>query len=144
MEGRAMTAETTDLQALRQRLERVERESRRLKCIGVVVLAGIVGAVLMGQAKANRVVQAEKFVVQDASGRARAELGAAPDGRAALVFFDRNGRSRIELRILPDDRVGLLLQGKDEKPLAALRVLPDGRALLAIYDKEERLHWQTP
>lgn len=139
-----MTAETTDLQALRQRLERVEQESRRLKQIGVVVLAGIVGAVLMGQAKASRVVQAEKFIVQDASGRTRAELGTAPDGRVALVLFDQNGRSRIELRVLPDDRVGLLLHSKDEKPRAALRVLPDGRALLTLYDKEERLHWQTP
>lgn len=139
-----MTAETTDLQALRQRLERVEQESRRLKQIGVVVLAGIVGAVLMGQAKASRVVQAEKFIVQDASGRTRAELGTAPDGRVALVLFDQNGRSRIELRVLPDDRVGLLLHSKDEKPRAALRVLPDGRALLSLYDNEERLHWQTP
>jgi len=139
-----MTAETTDLQGLRQRLERVERESRRLKQIGVVVLAGIVGAVLMGQAKASRVVQAEKFVVQDGSGRARAELGTTPDGRVALVLFDQNGRSRIELRVLPDDRVGLLLHSKDQKPRAALRVLPDGRAMLAIYDKDEKLHWQTP
>jgi len=136
-----MTAETTDLQALQHRLE---RESRRLKQIGVVVLAGIVGAVLMGQVKASRVVQAEKFVVQDASGRTRAELGTAPDGRVALVLFDQNGRSRIELRVLSDDRVGLLLYSKDEKPSAALRVLSDGRALLALYDKEERLHWQTP
>ena len=58
-----------------QRLDRLERENRRLKLLGSLVLIGIATLLLMGQAKPNRVakvIEAEKFILRDSSGSERA------------------------------------------------------------------------
>ncbi|MFQ5918328.1 MAG: hypothetical protein ACE5I0_11010 [Candidatus Binatia bacterium] len=77
---------------LEQGLDRLERENRRLKCIGALVLVGIAAVVLMGQAKSSKVakvIEAESFVVRDNSGTMRTELGPR-----TLKFFDENGQER--------------------------------------------------
>jgi hypothetical protein len=38
------------LDTLKRRLDRVERENRRMKCVGAVLLVGIAAVLLMGQA----------------------------------------------------------------------------------------------
>jgi len=65
------------IETLARRLDRVERENRHMKQAGVVALAVIAAVVLMGQAtpsKVAKVIEAEKFVVRDKSGKVRAEL----------------------------------------------------------------------
>ena len=65
------------MEAVVERLDRVERENRRLKKAGVAILAGIAGVVLMGQAmptKVAKVVEAEKFVLKDTAGKVRGGL----------------------------------------------------------------------
>jgi len=132
------------LDTLAQRLERVERENRSLRRVGVLMLVGVAALLIAAQATANRVVEAEKFVVRDASGKIRAELGAPPDGRVALTLFDRDGGLRVELRVLTNGRVGLLLYDKNGKSRAALRVLAEGGPVLGLFDKDEKLLWQAP
>lgn len=132
------------LDTLAQRLERAERENRSLRRVGVLMLVGVAALLIAAQPTASRVVEAEKFVVRDAGGKIRAELGAPPDGRVALTLFDRDGGPRVELRVLTDGRVGLLLHDKDGKPRAALRVLAEGRPVLGLFDKGEKLLWQAP
>jgi hypothetical protein len=139
-----MTSEAPELAAVVGRLEKVERQNRRLKFAGVMVLVLAAAGLLMGQATPGRVVQAEKVVLQEASRKVRAELGTFPDGRVALVLYDKDRMTRIELRVLRDDRAGLLLYDKDAKVRIALRVLPDGRPILSLFDKDEKLHWQAP
>ncbi len=81
------------MEALARRLDRVERENRWLKRAGVMALFVIAAIVLMGQAtwklappgKPGRVVGAEQFIVHDARGGVRAELGTLPNGTG--VFF---------------------------------------------------------
>ena len=59
-----------------RRLDRVERENRRMKQAGAVALAVIGAVVLMGQAtKVPKWVEAEKFIIRDANGKLRGELG---------------------------------------------------------------------
>ena len=66
---------------VRKRLERVEQENLRLKRVGAAVLVGFLAAMLMGQATPKaRVVEAEQFLVKDASDGLRAELSVAADG----------------------------------------------------------------
>lgn len=60
-----------------QRMDRLERENRRMKLVGVLVLLGIAAVMVMGQAKAPRVarvIEAERFVLRDENGRERATL----------------------------------------------------------------------
>jgi len=51
-----------DVAAYLERLDRMERENRRLKRWGVVALVGIAAAVLMGQAWYGNVIGAERFI----------------------------------------------------------------------------------
>ena len=94
------------METLARRLDRVERENRWLKRWGALALAVMAAVVLMGQAtgsKVAKVVEAERFVVRDASGNTRAVLGStvlettqtgAVEKRppSSLVLFDKNGK----------------------------------------------------
>lgn len=73
-----MDEHTVDLTNMLVRVQKLETVNRRLKRIvlGALVLVG--AAVLMGQVRPNHVIEAEKFILKDASGniRARLEMGA--------------------------------------------------------------------
>ncbi len=100
------------MKTLARRLDKVERENRWLKRSGVVALAVIAAIVLMGQAasklappgKPGKVVGAEQFIVHDARGGVRAELGTLPNGTVRLVLYDRGnpGETRVILSAGPD------------------------------------------
>jgi hypothetical protein len=125
------------METLARRLDRVERENRRLKRTGVVALAVIAAVMLMGQAtesKVAKVVEAEKFVLRDAKGEKSADLevksdgsvmlgiGRGPmDGRIVLVaggeknptlsIFGKKQKGQVVMFINSEGNPGLLLQG---------------------------------
>ncbi len=113
------------METLARRLDRVERENRGLKQAGVVALAVIAGVVLMGQAtwklappgKPGKVVGAEQFIVHDARGGVRAELGTLPNGTVRLVLYDRGnpGETRIILSAGPESSPALSFSDKAGK-----------------------------
>jgi len=115
-EGRAVIAQAPELAAVVARLEKVERQNRRLKRVGVVVLALAVAGMVMGQAMPRaRIVEAEEFVLKDAARNVRAELAAFKDG-PALTLLDENGKSRATLAV---DKPGpmLLLHDENDKTI---------------------------
>lgn len=78
------------------RLEKLERENRRMKMIGIV---GIVFASVLffsGQAKTNKVVEANEFRLLDASGKERATLHVFR-GQPELFIRSLNGESDVLL-----------------------------------------------
>ena len=84
------------MQTLVRRLYRVERHNRRWRWITALVLGGIVTGVLMAQSAhptVANVVEAEKFVLRDAQGKARAWLETA-NGSVNLALADRDEKSR--------------------------------------------------
>ena len=92
---RAPMVSTSALAA--QRVERLERENRRLKRAGLVALALAAVLVLTGQARSSRVMEANRFVLRDTSGRVRAELKTEEDLSPRLVLLDSHGASRAWL-----------------------------------------------
>lgn len=126
-----------------ERLNRLERQNRRLK-MGALIVGLIVGAAfLVGQVKpevAPKVVTAGEFVLVDVEGRRRADLSADAD-RAVLALYDANGTDvGATLSTGKDDGASLVLSvaGKPE-PRVVLDVLPEcpGRASgtrLVLYD----------
>jgi len=145
------------LDMLKQRLDRLERENCWFKRVGAVVFMGVVAVVLMGQAKSSKVekiIEAQKFVVRDVSGKSRAVLGMGEDG-VVLVFTDNKERPRIFLKAAHDgegaiaffqkagkgrsvfsDR-GLWLVDKDGKERAEL-AMNDDEPRLALFDRERK------
>ena len=106
------------------RLEKLERENRRMRKIGIV--AGVVVSMFIvgGQAKTNKVVEANEFHLVDASGKVRAKLSMVLT-EPSLSFRDANGDEVVALGNyggLPN-----LSLGKDKSPRAFLSAgSPDG------------------
>ena len=86
------------IETLVQRLDHLERENRRGKRIGSFMLGGIAVALIMGQSQCNtgmlgmKVVEAQKFIVRDASGKSRADLT-----ETGLTLTDANGDTLVSL-----------------------------------------------
>ena len=122
-----------------RRLKRVEWETRRWRQVGSVVLVGIAVLVLMGQAtltKVTTVVNAEKFILRDSSGKTRASLSVGPDGKVALALADKDGKIRAGLGVTSDGSPGLALADKDGTRRAGLGVGVDGTVRLDLTDKD--------
>jgi len=79
-----------------QRLDCLERDNCRLKRFSAVVILLLAAVVLAGQSTISevvRVVEAEKFVLRDSSGRKRAILTAS-DRNVSFSLYDRRGGNR--------------------------------------------------
>jgi hypothetical protein len=82
------------LNPLTQRLDRLERENRRLKIAGAIVLLAVVAVGAMGQVLPKavpKVLEAERFVLRDTSGKILATLGPSPLG-PGLSLYDQSGK----------------------------------------------------
>jgi len=163
-----MTGQTADLAAVVTRLEKVERQNWRMKVGGLMVLLVTGTALLMGQAMPKATtVEAETFLVRDATGKQRAALHMAPEGGVALSFFDPAGIGRAALRVDREGSPDLTLFDQTAKIRALLRVertgLPglvffdeagkaratlyvesDGSAVLQLSRKDEKVFWRAP
>lgn len=108
--------EERTMEALAQRLEKMERQHHRLKLMGVVVLVLTTTALLMGQAlPKSQTVEAERVILRDVNGKLRARLAVDTDGRPDLLFYDEAGKLRTRVGIEPKGVVGLVVYDPDEK-----------------------------
>ncbi len=163
-----MTTQTADLAAVVKRLEKVERQNRRMKVGGIIISLVASASLLMGQAMPKpTTVEGEAFVVRDATGNQRAALHLTPDGGAALSFFDLAGKIRAALRVDREGSPDLTLLDEAAKIRAILRVeragLPglvffdqagraratlyvesEGSAVLQLSRKDEKVFWRAP
>jgi hypothetical protein len=91
-----------DSEPLERRLDRLERENRRLRRLFVVGLGALavvpLGAPVAARALAppTSLIEAQRFVVRDEAGTVRATLG-LEDGGARLVLRDGDGSITVEL-----------------------------------------------
>ena len=126
------------METLARRLDRVERENRRMKQAGMVALAVIAAVVLMGQAttsKVAEVIEAEKFVLRDKSGKTRAFLGVGDEGTVVLDLNDQDEKIVVNLAVtakgdavlsfVKNDEVHVGLTFNDATRLSSLILLDD-------------------
>jgi hypothetical protein len=131
----------TETETIIARLEKLERQNKRLRQVGIVSLLLLAVLVVAGVAAPSRTIEAEKFVLKDVNGKTRAELlsnDAGPD----LRLLDENGIIRLSVSIYagvpnialfsPDSKQVATLVADDtgsqlwfgtgptEKPLAAI------------------------
>ncbi len=140
------------------RLERMERENRRLKRVGVAVLAALAAVVLMAQAnppKVAKVIEAERFVLQDAAGKVRGELSVLPGGQAGLGLYDQNANLRAMLSLWRDGRPSLELYDENGKLRAVIghstrkvirmeKIEKWAESSLLLFDKAGQVIWKAP
>ena len=133
-----MQPEDFSLATLSKRIERLERENRRLRQAGFLALLGIAAVFLMGQVKAPKAgtlnvakaLEAGKFVLKDGRGQKRAELGLFAD-RPALVFYEAAEKASLSLGAEPGG-AGLTLYDGNTRKAAAFSVTENG-PLLTLY-----------
>ena len=142
-EGRVAVNDAT----LEERMERLERENRRLKVGMLAVVAVVAGLVCIAATEpVAKVVRAERFEVVDAEGRVRAGLGlpappaaanlprapyavdalAVLDGSPGLTLRDEKGKTRAGLMVSDDGSPSLMLLDETGKARAMLVVDHDG------------------
>lgn len=88
-----------------KRLDRLERENWRLKRIFAGGLLVVAAAVLMGQmvpSKVPSVVEAQKFLLKDLSGKVRGAFGTTDTGEVTFAIFDRSQKAIIEIGLHED------------------------------------------
>lgn len=125
------------IEGLVRRMEAVERENRRWQWMVTAALAVTAAVVVLGQvipAKGGKVLVAEGFVLRDAQGRYRAELGFI-DGASVLLLNDSDGRPGVALSVLPDGPRRVSLSDKEGNIRSVLTARVDGDSGLRLFDQ---------
>ena len=133
------------MQSVFARLEKVERENRRIKRVGLAVLLFASLTVLMGQARSPRTIEAEQFVLRDVHGRERLAIGTPKVSGAtglgtdepAIWLVDEKGQDRA---ILNSD--GLRFADEKERPASEFDSGNTPRLILRSADG--KVLWSAP
>ena len=82
---------------LEERVNRLERQNRRLKMAGLIALLALLSVVLMGQAETvPDVIKAKNFVLLDDKGTVRGGMGVTSHG-SLIQLYDPKGTARATL-----------------------------------------------
>ena len=119
---------------LSDRVNRLERENRRLKWVGAVILIAAAGLSIWSARREtkNRSIEGERIILHDKKGKMLALLEGDKDGLPNLAFYGKEGRAQIKIGI---DQVGgpnIDLQGVDEKGGVGMSVTTGGASSLVI------------
>jgi hypothetical protein len=125
------------MDAATERIDRLERDNRRL--IGLVMVT-IIGALALvvegsGMVRPRKTVEAQSFVLRDTAGMMRAELSLKPDMAPQLVLYDPNGLQQIALDTHARYPSTLTLFGKGQMR-AQLLAAEDGTSYLKFLNRD--------
>ncbi len=132
------------IDAIVQRLERLERQGHRWKATATLAimtlgLVLLIGAGKNGETSVPNELQAHAFVLVARDGTPLARLGLLPHGAWGLGFYDQGKKSRIVLSVEGDGSSLLSLFGKDGKGSLLLSANGSGATSLRLVDT----HWKT-
>jgi hypothetical protein len=132
------------IDTIEQRLERLERASRRWKVMTALAMVTLSLVLLIGAGKSGETsvpneLQAQAFVLVDRNGTPLARLGLLPHGAWGLGFYDQGKKSRIVLSVEGDGSSSISLFGKDGKGSMLLSANSTGASSLRLVDT----HWKT-
>lgn len=82
-----MQTPESNLEALANRVAKLEAQNRHLKKAGIASLIVASAVIAMAQVPAKKVIEANEFVLQDASGKTRARLSMETTDRPTLSFY---------------------------------------------------------
>lgn len=135
---------TLQMEAIVQRLERLERSNRYWRALAALGLALLGLVLLLGAGKSDETtianeIQARAFVLVDRVGTPLARLGLLPHGVWGLGFYDQGKKSRIMLSVDGEGTSTLSLFSKDGKGGMLLSANSNGANSLRFVD----MHWKT-
>src|SRR5436309_15618564 len=102
-----MGCEEVEFETIRKRVEKLERTNRVSLVLSLLLLCSIFFALsswrngnevhAVAQTQGSRVVSAGAFILEDESGKTRAELSMSPVNTPRLRFFDKSGLESASL-----------------------------------------------
>jgi hypothetical protein len=113
--ARGISMNEAIIDCLTQRVNRLEKENRRMKRLAGLAVVGITALMLMGQAKPShvpKVSEAERFVLRDPNGKVRAAL-AVVKNQPVLTLHDSDEKMKVLLNIADSGEPTLRLFGND-------------------------------
>jgi hypothetical protein len=124
-----------------ERLEKLEKQNRRIKRAGLAVMVFIGAALLSGQASVPWKIEAERFVLRDSTGKVRGELGMTGHG-PLLTLYDNDGAQRAAFGIA-EKGPGIFFLDAIQKRRVALGVVEKG-PVLAFFDQDGKTVFSKP
>jgi hypothetical protein len=127
------------IESLCERMSRLEGENRRLRRGGLAVLFLVACAAMVASngGRHARQIEAERFVVKDASGAVRATLGVSRSGQPELALRDDAGEDQLLVRTNTDSSSSLELyqRGRLQAQLSGSASGP----MFQLFDERGRL-----
>ncbi len=128
-----------------ERLDALERENRRLRRYGIMMLMAIAIIVGLGTALiffsgryglpgSAQTIAAQQFILRDGLGQIRGAWGTTDDGSVRLALSDPSGRQRVRISLLEDGSAGLTFADSADRKLAVLGLLGDRTTSLVLTD----------
>lgn len=129
-----------------ERLDRLERDNRRLKRTRDAIFIDVAALLLMGHGEpAVNPVVGDQIALRAPGGLIRGDLSVGGDGGARFVLYDTGRTPRLELLSTPPDGApALTLYDKDWRPRASLRLDNDGTPHLQLYGGDGKTVWTAP
>lgn len=127
-----MNLATEEGRALLERMERVERRSRWLVALAVVVALMCVAILAWQFAPLDSLVEARGFVLRDSNWQTRAELKVRKDDTPVLRLNNRGGRPAAVLTVRDDGAVALRLYDTAEQERAEIRLDQHGTPVFSL------------
>ena len=133
-----MELKTQDIQVVFERLERLEKQNRRLKSVAALFMIFTSSLILISAAgHKGHTVEAKQFVLKDDEGNTRAVLGMRSAGPGLTLYAADGDKVQALLTVLQTGPV-LGLYDADGTTRALLGVTPKG-ASLTFNDAEGKL-----
>jgi hypothetical protein len=127
-----MNLATDEGRALLERVERVERKSRWLAALAVVVALLCVAILAWQFAPLDSLIEARGFVLRDSNWQIRAELKVRKDDSPMLRLNTRGGRPAAVLTVRDDGAVALRLYDTAEQERAEIRLDEHGTPAFSL------------
>jgi hypothetical protein len=137
-----MTWQTIDVNSIVERLDKLEKQNRRLS-IALALIAVFAGCLMFGGARFHKghTVTARRIVLQDETGTTRAILGMRSAG-PGLTLYDQNGENIEALLTVLQTGPVLTMYDANGATRVLLGVTPKG-ATLAFNDPKGKLRAET-
>src|SRR5262249_43303446 len=147
----AMDLPTTATLTLCERLERLERENRRLaletRRLRALLAAGflsVLGLFAAGAAYVERTeLRTDHLVLLDKFGQPRVDLGVDIDGKAALQFLDKDQKPRLSISSRPEGSPVVEMGDQLGNVRAALAVDAFGPPSLNLADQNGKVRFSA-
>jgi hypothetical protein len=137
-----------ELDGLVHRIEKLERENKRLKLVVMLAVVFVCALVLVGVAKPTRTIEAEQFILLDSHGRTKLTIGTprhsgatvdANPNDAMIWIADDTGTDRV---ILMKD--GLFFANDKGKPTVSLNSVQNSTSSLKLYGADGKVVFSAP